>query len=43
VTADEALGALVRSLEQLRQIFPTDKATWIAASEGSMSPVKAAR
>lgn len=28
MTADEALGALVGTLEQLRQIFPKDKATW---------------
>ena len=28
MTADEALGALVGTLEQLRQIFPRDKATW---------------
>jgi len=28
VTADEALGALLGTLEQLRQIFPKEKATW---------------
>lgn len=28
MTADEALGALVATLEQLRQIFPGDKAAW---------------
>ena len=28
MTADEALGALVGTLEQLRQTFPQDKATW---------------
>jgi len=28
VTADELLGALVTALEQLRRIFPQQKATW---------------
>ncbi len=32
MTADEALGALVGTLEQLRQIFPKDKATWDSRS-----------
>ncbi len=28
MTADEALGALIGTLERLRQTFPKDKATW---------------